>query len=333
MRRRGIIAAAACAAALSALVAGAAMAQTAEEGPWWPHPIWGPGDQAGASNWITPAKVLDAVALVKTGKIYEMGQVYERGMPLFGERTYALLIPGSPASPESWGKNRLVGNDEFLCAEIGQVGTQFDGLAHVGTRMTMADGSEQNVYYNGFTGDQIRGRYGMAALGIEQIKPIVTRGILVDIAAYKGVEMLPNGYEVTVEDVLGALKRNGLSEDDLKDGDAYFFRFGWSKLWEKPDEYNTNPPGIGLEVARWVVAQNATMIGSDSWGSELFPNPDPELLFPVHQELMTKNGIFNLENLKLEELSAEGVHEFLFVFTPVPFKGATGSPGRPIAIR
>ena len=75
------------------------------------------------------------------------------------------------------------------------------------------------------------------------------------------------------------------------------------------------------------------MIGSDSWTSEVVPNPDPELAFPVHQELLTKNGIFNLENLKLEELAAEGAHEFLFVFTPVPLKGATGSPGRPIAIR
>jgi kynurenine formamidase len=328
-----MIAAAACATALSALVAGPAMAQTAKEGPWWPHPIWGPGDQAGGSNWITPSKVLDSVELVKTGKIYELGQVYERGMPLYGQRTYSLLIPGSPTYPGGWGKNRLVANDDFLCTEIGQVGTQFDGLAHIGQRVTMADGSVQDVYYNGFTGDDIRGSYGVAELGIEHIKPIVTRGILVDIAAYKGVEQLPPSYEVTVADVRGALKHNGLTEDDLRDGDALFFRFGWSELWGKPDEYNTNPPGIGLEVARWVVARNACMIGSDTWTSEVVPNPDPDLAFPVHQELLTKNGIFNLENLKLEELSAEGVHEFLFVFAPVPFKGATGSPGRPIAIR
>jgi kynurenine formamidase len=332
MKGRGITATA-CATVLATLVAFPAMAQTAEEGPWWPHPIWGPGDQAGGSNWITPAKVLDAVTLVRMGKIYELGQVYERGMPLFGERTYAMFIPGSPTSSTSWGKNRLVGNDEFLCAEVGQVGTQFDGLAHIGQRVTMADGSVRNVYYNGFTGEDLGGNYGMAALGIENIKPIVTRGILVDIAAYKGVEMLPNSYEVTVEDVRGALKKIGLTGDDLRDGDALFFRFGWSKLWDKPEEYNANPPGIGLEVARWVVARNAAMIGSDTWTSEVVPNPDPELAFPVHQELLTKNGIFNLENLKLEELSAEGAHEFLFVFAPVPFKGATGSPGRPIAIR
>jgi kynurenine formamidase len=75
------------------------------------------------------------------------------------------------------------------------------------------------------------------------------------------------------------------------------------------------------------------MIGSDSWTSEVVPNPDPTLVFPVHQELSVKHGIFNLENLALEQLAADGVYEFLFVSSPVPFKGATGSPGRPIAIR
>ncbi len=75
------------------------------------------------------------------------------------------------------------------------------------------------------------------------------------------------------------------------------------------------------------------MVGGDSWGTEVYPNPDPDLVFPVHQELMMKNGIFNLENMQFDELVADGVNEFLFIFTPTRFKGATGSPGRPIAIR
>jgi kynurenine formamidase len=262
-----------------------------------------------------------------------MGQVYEKGMPIFGDRTYALHIPGAPTYNQPFGSNMLIGNDEFICAEIGQVGTQFDGLTHIGTRMTMADGATQDVYYNGFTGDEILGTYGMRELGIEKIKPIVTRGVLIDIAGYKGVERLPNGYEVSVADVRGALEKQGLSEDGLREGDALFFRYGWSQLWGEPERYNDSPAGIGLEVARWVARNNATMIGSDSWTSEVVPNPNPELVFPVHQELLVKNGIFNLENLRLEELAAEETWEFLFVFSPVPFKGATGSPGRPIAIR
>jgi kynurenine formamidase len=317
----------------SLLAAVQASGQTREKGPWWPHPVWGGEDQAGASNWITPEKVLEAVKLVETGRIYELGQTYERGMPLFGDRTFSLLIPGGPTYNEPFGTNRLIGNDEFLCAEIGQVGTQFDGLTHIGTRMTMADGSVRDVYYNGFTGDEILGTYGMRQLGIERIKPIVTRGILIDVAGFKKVPRLPNGYEVTVEDVRGALKKQGFPEESIRPGDALLFRYGWSSLWSEPEKYNDSPAGIGLEVARWLAERKVTMFGSDSWTGEVVPNPDPGLAFPVHQELLTKNGIFILENLTLEELASDGAHEFLFVFTPVPFKGATGSPGRPIAIR
>ena len=329
MRRFGFVII--CCALIAAAVP--AVAQTREKGPWWPHPIWGAEDQAGASNWITPEKVLEAVGLVKTGRIYELGQTYERGMPVFGDRTFSLVIPGGPTYNEPFGENKLIGNDEFLCAEIGQVGTQFDGLTHIGTRMTMTDGSVQDVYYNGFTGEEILGTYGMRQLGIEKVNPIVTRGILIDVAGFKNVPRLPNGYEVTVDDVRGALKKQGISEESIRPGDVLLFRYGWSGLWSEPDKYNDSPAGIGLGVARWMVTRKVTMFGSDSWTGEVVPNPDPGLAFPVHQELLTKNGIFILENLTLEELASGGVHEFLFVFTPVPFKGATGSPGRPIAIR
>ena len=319
--------------ALAALVCVDARGQTRERGPWWPHPIWGAEDQAGASNWITPDKVLEAVGLVTTGKVYELGQTYESGMPMFGARTYALHIPGGPTYRDPMGKNRLIGNDEFLCTEVGQVGTQFDGLAHIGKRMSMADGSVQDVYYNGFTGEEVVGTYGMRQLGIEKIKPIVTRGLLIDIAGEKGVERLANGYEVTVADIRRALAKQGISEESIRPGDALFFRYGWSSLWLDEARYNDSPAGIGVEAARWVVERQATMVGADSWSTEVVPNPDPELAFPVHEELLTRNGVFNLENMRFDELLADGVHEFLFIFTPVPFKGATGSPGRPIAIR
>jgi len=310
-----------------------ALAQTAEEGPWWPHPLWGAGDQAGASNWVTPEKIVSSLKLVEKGNVYELGQIYDNTMPLFGNRTYALTIPGLPTGGP-FGNDNWIYNDEFLCGEIGQIGTQFDGPGHIGVQVTMADGQVEDVYYNGFTGTQLRaggaGSYGLQNLGIEHIKPYITRGILIDIAGLKEVESLDHGYEVTVADVRAALKRQGMSEDDIEDGDALFFRYGWSKHWTDPEKYNDDPPGIGFEVAQWIVERNASMIGADQWGTEVLHSPTE---IPVHVELIPKNGIWNLENMRFDELVDDEVYEFVFVFTPIRFRGATGSPGRPIAIR
>lgn len=304
--------------------------QTRESGEWWPNTEWGPQDQAGASNRIDKAKVLDAISLVTTGKTYELGQVYEQGMPLFGNRSYSMILPTKgPAGSD----NRIVGNDEFLATQIGQVGTQFDGLGHIGKEVVMEDGKIENVFYNGFTSREMDTYSGLQMLGIEHVKPIITRGILIDIAGYMDVDRLPNSYEVTVQDVKGALEKKGLTESDIRSGDALLFRYGWSTLWDQPEAYNSNPPGIGLDVARWAAEKKVTMIGSDSWCSEVIPNPNPGLAFPVHQELMMKNGIFNLENMRFDELIEDGITEFLFIVTTIRFKGATGSPVRPIAIR
>jgi kynurenine formamidase len=314
------------------LTAGVATGQTREQGPWWPHPIWGKDDRAGGSNWITPEKILASLPLVTTGRVYELGQVYEAGMPLYGQRTYTLTIPGGPERMAA-GRNRLVGNEELISGALGQVGTQFDGPGHIGVRLRMADGTERDVYYNGFPWEEIQGESGLREIGIEQIKPIITRGILIDIAGYKNVPILPPTYEVTLADVRGALIRQGMDEAGIQPGDAIFFGYGWSTHWRNPSVYQASQPGIGLEVARWIVARKASMVGSDSPGLEVTPNPDQGLVFPVHQELITRNGIWNQENLHFEELVAARVYQFLFVFTPVRFKGATGSPGRPIAIR
>ena len=313
-------------------VSGPVLSQDRAAGPWWPHPIWGATDEAGSSNWITPELVLRAAQLVETGKVYELGQVYEHGMPLFGQRTYTMTIPGSPSGGPV-GENQLVWHDEFLCGEIGQIGTQLDGPGHIGTRMRMADGTETEVFYNGFPLSEVAGTYGLNKLGIENIKPIFTRGILIDIAGAKGVDVLDHAYEVTVADVREALQRQGMEESDLAPGDAIFFRYGWSKYWTQPEVFNTDPPGIGLEVAAWLVDRQPSMIGSDQWGTEVIPNPDSTKAFPVHQELITKAGIWNLENLVYDELVEDDVTEFLFILTPIRFKGATGSPARPIGIR
>jgi kynurenine formamidase len=306
-------------------------AQTRAAGPWWPNAEWGPMDQAGASNRITPEKIVAAFRLVTTGRVYEIGQVYERGMPLGGTRDYALrLVPAI----EPTGSNRVLYNDEFLAAEVGQVGTQFDGLGHIGSEVRYADGSLQRVFYNGFTTAEMNAGTGLRELGIEHVRPILTRGVLVDLPASKNVERLDGGYEVTLADVRAALTRQGIAESSIAPGDAVLFRYGWAQLWRSPAEYNASKlPGIGLEVARWLVERKVTVTGGDTSANEVSPNPTSGLVIPVHQELMLKNGIFNIENLTFEELAAERVYEFLFIATPIRFKGATGSPLRPLAIR
>jgi kynurenine formamidase len=307
-----------------------ASAQSQPTEPWWPHPRWGAGDQAGGSNWITPAKVLEALSLVRTGRIYELGHVYERAMPLFGQRTFSLVVP-TTSGPS--GANGLLANEEFVSGQLGQVGTQFDGPGHIGMRVAAPDGTSKDVYYNGVTSEEMRGPYGLRRLGVENVGSYVTRGIVVDVAGYKGVSSLPPAYEVSLADVLGALAMAGIEESGIQPGDALFFNYGWSRLWTDPARYNQVAPGIGLEVARWVVEKRAALVGSDAATTEVQRNPDDRLVFPVHQELIMKHGIFNIENMTFESLMQDRVYEFLFVFAPLRLRGATGSPGRPIGIR
>jgi kynurenine formamidase len=313
------------------LASSIAQAQTRAAGPWWPNAEWGAEDQAGASNRIVPAKIVAAIRLVETGRVFEIGQVYERGMPLGGTRDFALrLVPAI----EPTGNNRVLYNDEFLAAEVGQVGTQFDGLGHIGGEVRYADGSLHRVFYNGHTSAEMNAGTGLRRLGIEHVKPIITRGVLIDLPAYKSVERLEGGYEVTLADVRGALARQNIDEHSIAPGDAVLFRYGWAQLWSAPAEYmGPALPGIGVEVAQWLVERKITVTGGDTSTNEVSPNPTRGLVIPVHQELMMKNGIFNIENMTFEELAEAEVYEFLFMATPLRFKGATGSPLRPLAIR
>ena len=289
-----------------------------QESKWYPSE-WGPDDQRGAANRITPAKVLEAVSLIKEGKIYQLGRVYEVGMPLVGTRHYSLMIPHTT---DPSGENQLTSHDEIFSGQIGQVGTQFDGLGHVGIG---------DLYYNGFNRHDFAKPGGLTKLGVENVGVFFTRGVLIDVAGYKGVEHLEGGYEITSADLKGALERQG---SEIKPGDFVLFHTGWGKYWMTDNErYGTIEPGIGMEAGEYLVDQQIVMAGADTWAIEVVPNPDKSMSFPVHQLFLPKNGIYNLENLITEELVRDEVYEFAFVFSPLRLKGATGSPGNPIAIR
>ena len=286
---------------------------------------WGADDERGAANRLTRQKVLEATQLIKEGRIYELGRVYETGMPLFPGRHYSLTIPGSPTGGPM-GRNNVVYHDEMVSGQIGQVGTQFDGLGHVGTRV---DG--EDTFYNGFKRSEFGTSAGLNKLGVEKVGVFVTRGVLIDMAGYKGVDRLPVGTVITAPDLQGALKRQSV---ELSAGDVVLIHTGHGSLWMVDnEEYNRGAPGIGMEAALWLAQKKVAMTGADTWPVEVIPSEDVELAFPVHQELIARRGIYNIENLDLSELAADEVYEFAFMFAPVKFKGATGSPGNPIAIK
>lgn len=309
-------------------LAGAAVSQAIRDTPigpkWWPSE-WGPEDQRGAANRMTPEKVLQANRLIRRGQVYSLGRVYEHGMPLPGKRHFSLTIPGSPTGGPD-GENRLVSHDELFSGEIGQVGTQLDGLGHVGVRV-----GNDDLFYNGFKRSEFGKPYGLEKLGIENAGVFFTRGVLLDIARRRGVERMKSGEVVTPADMEGALKEANLA---VGTGDAMFIRTGHGQLWMKDNQaFGEGEPGLGMAAARWLSDRKITLVGTDTWASEVVPHENPNRPFEVHQWLLVRHGIYNLENLDLEALARDRVTEFAFIFAPMRLKGATGAPGNPIAVR
>jgi len=206
------------------------------------------------------------------------------------------------------------------------MGTQLDGLGHVGVRLPDGD-----TWYNGWKSSEIEDAYGLKKLGIHNVGVFFTRGVLIDVVAARGVDRLPVGYEISVDDLMTALERQQVQ---IHPGDMVLLRTGHSKLWGKANDiYNSGQPGIGLEAAAWLAEKDIVMVGADNWGIEVDPPPNGERPIEVHQQMITRHGIYFLENLDLEELAADNASEFAFVFAPLRLKGATGSPGNPIAVR
>lgn len=284
---------------------------------------YGEGDMAGASNLMTTAKAMEATALMKTGTVVSIGRTYEPSMPLFGSRVFAVRGTGGLAGGPL-GANNVIWMDDFLATEIGQVGTQFDGLAHIGI------GGEKSMFYGGVPASEVAGSYGVQKLGIEHVKPFFTRGVLIDMVALKGRSM-EAGEEITADDIKAALEKQGTPA--IGKGDVVMFHTGWGQYWiEDNAKFNSGCPGIGMDAAKFLVESGIAVAGADTWPLEVVPNPDPNLAFPVHQELIAKNGIFIHENIATEKLADAGVYEFAYIFNPMPTKGATGSPGAPLAV-
>lgn len=306
------------------LAAAAAFAQQ----PTWtvPEPSarcpsrWGAGDEKGAMNLMTPPLVQNAAKLIRLGEVIELGHVLNNNMPMSATRQYNLHTKRTFMNPQS---NQRGSNEELITAEMGQIGTQFDGFAHQ---------MHRELFYNCFKLDELSTRSGFSKLGVEKIGAIFTRGVLIDVAALKGVDVILGGYEITVADLEAALQRQGTR---IMPGDAVIIHTGWGRLWGKDNNryQNAGHAGIGVAAALWLAKQDPILLGADNATVEISPNPDKQISLPVHQIALVVNGIHLLENMKLDELAAKKVYEFAFIMQPLKMQGATGSTVAPIAVR
>jgi len=251
--------------------------------------------------------------------VIEIGHVLGPNMPFFGTRRFDVHTKRTFMNQPS---NRRGSNEEIVISEIGQVGTQFDGFAHQ---------THEDSMYNCHKVSEQETRSGFRKLGVEKVGMLMTRGVMIDVAGLKGVDILPDAYEITVADLEAALQRQKLT---IQPGDAVLIHTGWGKLWAKDNaRYVKSCPGVGVKAAEWLVAKDPMLVGADNWPVEVSPNPDKDLSLPGHQIFLVLNGVHLLENLKLDELAAKGVSEFAFVMQPLKIQGGSGSTVAPVAIR
>jgi kynurenine formamidase len=280
---------------------------------------WGAADERGSMNHQKPAAVMNAVKLIKSGEIIELAHVLGPQMAFFGTRRFDVHAKRTFMNQFS---NMRGSNEELVVTELGQVGTQLDGFAHQ---------THLDSWYNCFKVSENATRTGFSKLGIDKLGMVMTRGVLIDVAGLKGVDMLSDTYEITPQDLQQALARQGTK---LQPGDAILIHTGWGRLYGKDNgRYVKTCPGVGVAAAEWLARQDPLLVGADNWPVEVAPNPDPQLSLPGHQIFLVVNGVHLLENLKLDELAAKKVYEFAFAMQPLKIQGGTGSTVSPVAIR
>ena len=302
----------------SAMLFGAAGTASAQD---WTKSKWGPNDEIGAANYMTPELVLKAASLIKTGKTYALGIPVDTKTPAYPPRTFKLTVvqPGQAGSP-GLGPTKTTYNDDIIDTWVG-IGSQLDGLGHIGV---------EHVYYNGNKLADFADPTGLKKLGVEKVPPIVTRGVLLDMAAYYNTDVVKAGTAFNVKEIDEVAKKQGV---EIRQGDVVIFHTGWLSLIGKDDKrYATGEPGLGVEGARYLTGKGVVAIGADTWAVETIPF-ESKNVFEVHQILLPMNGTYILENMDTAALAADKAYEFLFVLGQPRFKGGVQSMINPVAIR
>lgn len=276
--------------------------------------------ESGALSTLTEADALRGADQVIEGKVYGLGVITGVDTPAYGERGYSIEITPHGEQP-AFGKNGAIAMDDKIVANLG-VGSQIDGFAHLGSNGT---------YYGDLPESEVWAEDGVKKYGTHNIPPIATKGVLIDVAALKGVDRLDAGYAITPEDLAAALERQGST---VSKGDVVLLHTGWQSLAATdPATFLQGEPGIDVAAAKWLVARGAVAIGADSWAVEVLPNPDPELVFPVHSFLLGDSGVHILESMDTSQLAADQAYDFFFVLGVPRFYGAVQMVINPVAIR
>jgi kynurenine formamidase len=287
----------------------------------WTKSKWGPNDEIGAANYMTPELVVKAASLVKTGKTYALGIPVDSKTPAYPPRAFRITVvqPGQAGIP-GLGPNKATYNDDLLDGWVG-VGSQLDGLGHLGI---------EHVYYNGNKLADFADPTGLKKLGIDKVPPMVTRGVLLDMAAHYNTDVVKEGTAFNVKEIEDAAKKQGV---EIRQGDVVIFHTGWLSLIGKDDKrFGGAEPGLGVEGAKYLTGKGVVAVGADTWGVEVVPF-ESKNLFEVHQILLAMNGTYILENMDTAELAKDKAYEFLFVLGQPRFRGGVQSMINPIAIR
>jgi kynurenine formamidase len=294
-------------------------AQERHEG-WYPS-HYGASDQIGAANLLTPEVALQAAKLVRRGKVYPLAVPIDKNLPAYRHRSFHLYnVQPEEAGGKTSGPNKFTLNDELVNGWTG-VGTQLNGLGHIGI---------DNTYYNGNKAQDFVTTEGVTKLGIEKVPPMVTRGVVLDMVAHYGQPIVSAGTEFSVADLKAVLKKEGVT---LRQGDVVLFNTGWLELIGKDDKkFLEVEPGIGMEAAEWLAAQGIVAFGGDTWATEIYPAKDGQE-FPVNQFMLAKKGIYNLELIDSRALVRDRAFEFMFVLGQPLYKGSTQVNVNPVAIR
>lgn len=293
------------------------------QGPCLTASKFGPEDQIGNMNYVTPAKTLAATKLVTTGKTYRLAIETNKDTPAYPPRTFAVTIvqPGQTGGG-TLGPTRTTYNDDLINGWAG-VGTQLDGLGHIGI-----DG----LYYNCNKAADFAATDGLKKLGVEHVPAVATRGVLLDMAGYFNTDIVKEGTPFNRAEIEGAMKRQGIKS--IEKGDVVLFYTGWLKLLGKDNKrFGSVAPGLGRDGAKYLASLGVVIVGSDTWSFEVIPFEKDAGVFEVHQILIPMNGIHILENVNTEEMVRDRAWEFLFTLGPARITGGVQAIVNPVAIK